>query len=127
MLNGGYRFTVFRDHSEPNKRQYLIEISECFATGKERYPGIKEYTERPVIKLYTNNRRVGYELLEQMYKLFPENTLRFFGHPDMTHELLDHETLLMKVKSGIMEIPIQKRLFSEKTRDSLLRQLASFM
>jgi len=127
MRNGGYRFTVFRDHSEPNKRQYLIEISECFSTGKEIYPRIKEYTERPVIKLYTTNRRVGYELLEQMYKLFPENALRFFGHPDMTNELLDHETLLMKIKTAIMEIPMQKRLFSEKTRDSLLCQLVSFM
>jgi hypothetical protein len=126
-MNGGYRLIVFRDYDQQNKRRYLIEIVECSFTGKEIFPNIMEYREKPVIQLYVNNRRVGYELLDKMVNHFPENTIRYFGRPDLSNELLDHETLLMKTKQAIMEIPLQKRLFSEKTRESLLRQLTSNM
>jgi hypothetical protein len=126
-MNGGYRLIVFRDHDQRNKRRYLIEIMECSTTGKEIFPNIIEYKEKTVIQLYVNNRRVGYELLDKMVNLFPENAIRYFGRPDLSNELLDHETLLMKTKQAIMEIPLQKRLFSEKTRENLLRQLASNM
>ena len=119
-MNGGYKLTVFRDYSQRNKRQYLIEIVECFF---RTYP--TGYTEKLVITLYTNNRRIGYELLDKMVDQFPENAIRYFGRPDSSNELLDHETLLMKTKQAIMEIPVQKRIFSEKTRESLLRQLTS--
>jgi hypothetical protein len=124
-MNGGYKLTVFRDYDQQNKRRYLIEIAECFTTDKEIFPNIMEYKENSVIKLYTNNRRIGYELLDKMVDQFPENAIRYFGRPDTSNELLDHETLLMKTKQAIMEIPVQKRLFSEKTRESLLRQLTS--